>query len=132
MTLSLHVDPSAALPIWRQIEEGVLTAVGTGALAARQPVPSVRELALRLRVNPATVAKAYQHLVDAGVLEVRRGEGTFVAETSPAWNDGQQARRLAEGARRFAGVGIGLRATRGEAVEALREAWNTIDKERQE
>ncbi len=131
MPLALHVDPSAALPIWRQIEEGVLHAVATGAVGAHEAVPSVRDMALRLRVNPATVAKAYQRLVDAGVLEVRRGEGTFVAAAPPAMSDGQVARRLGEGAIRFASLGRGLGANRGEAIDALREAWNQIDKERE-
>jgi GntR family transcriptional regulator len=131
MTFALHVDPAAALPIWRQIEEGVLHAVATGAAAPRDAVPSVRDLALRLRVNPATVAKAYQRLVDAGVLEVRRGEGTFVAAAPPAMSDGQMARRLQAGAVRLASLARSLGATRGEAIDALREAWNEIDKERE-
>ena len=131
MTLSFHVDPAAALPIWRQIEEGVLHAVATGAAGPGDAVPSVRDMALRLRVNPATVAKAYQRLVDAGVLETRRGEGTFVAAAPPALSDGQVARRLAEGATRFASVGQSLGANRTQAIEALREAWQKIDKERE-
>src|SRR5262245_21250174 len=119
MPLALHIDPSAPLPIWRQIEEGVLHAVATGSVAAREGVPSVRELALRLRINPATVAKAYQRLVEAGVLEVRRGEGTFVAPTPPAWGDGQRERKLVEGATRFAGLGVSLGASSTEAIDAL-------------
>ena len=131
MALSLHIDPAAALPIWRQIEEGVLHAVSTGAITPREAVPSVRDMALRLRVNPATVAKAYQRLVDAGVLEVRRGEGTFVAERPSALSDRQVARRLEEGATRFASLGQSLGATRGDAIDSLREAWQEIDKERE-
>lgn len=131
MALSFHIDPAAALPIWRQIEEGVLHAVSTGAAAPGDAVPSVRDMALRLRVNPATVAKAYLRLVDAGVLETRRGEGTFVAAAPPALSDGQMARRLAEGATRFASVGQSLGANRTQAIEALREAWQKIDKERE-
>jgi GntR family transcriptional regulator len=131
MPLNVHIDPSAALPIWRQIEEGVLHAVAIGAMAAGDAVPSVRDMALRLRVNPATVAKAYQQLVEAGVLEVRRGEGTFVAARPPGMGEGQVARRLDEGATRFASLGRSLGATRGEAIEALRGAWQEIDKERE-
>ena len=85
MRRGLQVNPSDATPIWSQIEEGVRRLVASGALAAGSAVPSVRELARDLRVNPATVAKAYQRLTDAGVLSVRRGEGTFVAQTPPGY-----------------------------------------------
>ena len=84
MSRSLTVDPGDAAPIWRQIEQGVRRLVASGALRPGSPVPSVRELSLELRVNPATVAKAYQRLTQAGVLAMRRGEGTFVADSPPA------------------------------------------------
>ncbi len=82
--LLLRVDPTDPRPIWRQIEEGLLHAIGRGEFAVGSPVPSVRDLARQLRVNPNTVVKVYQHLADQGVVEVRRGEGTFVAGLPPA------------------------------------------------
>ncbi|MGH9398837.1 MAG: GntR family transcriptional regulator, partial [Thermoanaerobaculia bacterium] len=94
MTRSLHVDPTDATPIWSQIEEGVRRLVACGALAAGGPVPSVRELARELRVNPATVAKAYQRLTDAGLLAVKRGEGTYVSDSPPAMGRGERAKAL--------------------------------------
>ena len=71
------------MPVWKQIEDGVRRLVAMGALRAGGPVPSVRELARDLRVNPMTVSKAYQRLSEAGLLEVRRGEGTFVSPGAP-------------------------------------------------
>ena len=79
MTRAIDVDPADAVPIWRQIEDGVRRLVACGGMRPGEAVPSVRDLARDLRVNPATVAKAYQRLTDEGLLEVRRGEGTFVA-----------------------------------------------------
>ncbi|HEY0787917.1 MAG TPA: GntR family transcriptional regulator, partial [Thermoanaerobaculia bacterium] len=73
----LQINPTDSVPIWKQIEEEVRRLVALGAFKPGTAVPSVRELAQRLRINPATVAKAYQRLTDAGVLAVRRGEGTF-------------------------------------------------------
>ena len=84
MREALRVDPGDAVPIWRQIEEGLRRMVASRALPPGSPVPSVRDMARELRVNPATVSKAYQRLVDAGILAVKRGEGTFVAEGAPA------------------------------------------------
>jgi GntR family transcriptional regulator len=131
MPRALRVDPADARPIWSQIEEGVLHLVATGSLAAGAPVPSVRDLARELQVNPATVSKAYQRLTDAGVLSVRRGEGTFVSERPPAFSDGQRVRRLAGGAARYAALATGLGASRGEAVDTLRQEWNRLGGERE-
>jgi len=63
----LQLDPTDAVPIWRQIEVGVQLLIASGKLAAGAPVPSVRDLARELQVNPATVSKAYQRLVEAEI-----------------------------------------------------------------
>ena len=69
MPRAIEIDPASAAPIWLQIEEQVRRLVAAGVLAPGAPVPSVRELSRSLRINPATVAKAYQRLTDAGVLQ---------------------------------------------------------------
>src|SRR5258708_12526354 len=74
------INPTDPAPIWRQIEEGVRRMIALGALQPGASVPSVRDLAKDLRVNPNTVARAYQRLTEGGVLAVKRGEGTYVAE----------------------------------------------------
>ena len=126
MARSLRVDPSDATPIWSQIEEGVRRLVASGALAPGGAVPSVRELARDLRVNPATVAKAYQRLTDAGVLAVRRGEGTFVAETPPAMGRVERRRELSGGATRYAALAVTLGSTADEAAGELSSAWKRL------
>lgn len=131
MAIGLQVAPADPRPIWRQIEEGVLHLVATGALPASTAVPSVRELARELQVNPATVAKAYQRLVDGGVLQVRRGEGTFVASAPPALREREVAARLSSGAERYAALGWSLGVSRGAAADALRAAWNGQREERE-
>ena len=107
----IRVDPTLPVPIWSQIEEAVRYLVASGRLRPGDLLPSVRDLARDQRVNPNTVAKAYQRLVEAGILETRRGEGTFVAERPPAMPAAEMERVLREG------------ATRGEAVQALQAAW---------
>lgn len=130
MSRPLHVDPSDATPIWAQIEAGVRRLVASGAVAAGAAVPSVRELARELRVNPATVSKGYQRLVDAGVLVVRRGEGTFVAASPPVMNRAERWRELEVAAAKFATVARTLGASRADADEALRAAWQRFEAER--
>ena len=120
---ALRIDPSSATPIWSQIEDGVRRLVASRALKPGAAVPSVRDLARDLRVNPATVAKAYQRLTDAGVLTVRRGDGTYVAEAPPAMSRAERARILREAAGRFADLASTLGVPREEAEDALRTAW---------
>jgi len=119
----IRVDATLPTPIWSQIEEGVRHLVASGALRPGNALPSVRDLARELRINPNTVAKAYQRLAEAGILETRRGEGTFVADRPPAMPPAERARLLREGATRLAMLAVNLGATRTEAVSALQAAW---------
>ncbi len=119
----LKVDPRDAVPIWRQIELGVQRLVGTGALAPGAALPSVRDLARELQVNPMTVSKAYQRLAEDGVLEVRRGEGTFVREGAPRLGRADRQRALREGALRYVGLAGTLGASRDEATSEVERCW---------
>jgi GntR family transcriptional regulator len=128
MAHGLSIDPADAVPIWRQIEHGVRRLVASGTLRAGTAAPSVRELAQDLGVNPATVSKAYQRLIDAGLLEVRRGEGTFVAASRPVARE-ERERALHEGASRFVALATALGTSRGEALAEVREAWAEAEAE---
>ncbi|HWZ87066.1 MAG TPA: GntR family transcriptional regulator [Thermoanaerobaculia bacterium] len=120
---TLRIDPSDAAPIWSQIEEGLRRLVASGAIAPGAAVPSVRDLARELRINPATVAKAYQRLTEAGILTVRRGDGTYVADAPPAMSRAERSRVLRESAARFASLAATLGVSQDEAAEALAAAW---------
>jgi GntR family transcriptional regulator len=122
----VRIDPADPRPIWRQIEESVRHLVASGALAAGASVPSVRDLARDLQVNPATVSKAYQRLTDAGVLTVRRGEGTYVNDSPPELPAAERNRKLLQGALRYASLAVTIGAARDEAGETLEEAWRSL------
>ncbi|HKA35425.1 MAG TPA: GntR family transcriptional regulator [Thermoanaerobaculia bacterium] len=126
MSRSLRVNPADATPIWSQIEEGMRRLVASGALAPAAAVPSVRDLARELSVNPATVAKAYQRLSDSGVFVVRRGEGTFVADSPPSMRKEERRRELSDGAVRYASLAATLGATLPESAEELSSAWKGL------
>ena len=119
----IRIDPADATPIWSQIEESLRRLVASGALKPGAAVPSVRDLARELNVNPATVAKAYQRLTDAGVLAVRRGEGTYVADAPPAMSRAERTRILRDAAVRYASVAATLGAEEKDAADALAAAW---------
>ncbi|HEX6368812.1 MAG TPA: GntR family transcriptional regulator [Longimicrobium sp.] len=74
-----RVEASSPVPIYAQIVGQVRSAVAAGELAEGDPLPSVRQLAGELRVNPNTVAQAYRELEREGITYVQRGQGTFVA-----------------------------------------------------
>ena len=123
----LDIDPAAAAPIWCQIEDGMRRLVASGALPVGTAVPSVRELARELRVNPATVSKAYQRLTADGALEVRRGEGTFVAERPAGAQAAERKRILKAGAARFVEAARSMGVREEEAIAAISAAWREIN-----
>ncbi len=88
----IAVDPNDTRPLYVQIVDEVRRALVLGTLAVDDPLPSVRQLAGDLRINPNTVSQAYRELERDGVVEVRRGQGTFIANASV---NGAQRRSLA-------------------------------------
>lgn len=131
MSRGLTVDPTDAVPLWRQIEESVRRLVASGALKPGAAVPSVRDLARELAINPATVAKGYQRLVDAGILAVKRGEGTFVAEKPPAVPRGEREKELEGGAMRYAALAVTLGVPNEEAVERVKGSLGFLRRKRE-
>ena len=89
------IDETDRTPLHAQVERGILSAIATGRLAVGAQLPTVRQLAVDLKVNANTIAKVYAHLERTGVLETRRGVGSFVS-TAPG-----AARSAAEHTRRL-------------------------------
>jgi len=77
----VSIDTADARPIYVQIMDEIKRAVVVGTVSPHDSLPSVRQLAADLRVNPNTVQQAYRELERAGRVYVRRGQGTFVAES---------------------------------------------------
>ena len=92
--MDLRIDAASAVPIYAQVVEQIKSLVATRALRAADPVPSVRDLAARLRINRNTASKAYQILEAEGVLETRAGQGTFVGQEGPRWSQQERMSRL--------------------------------------
>jgi len=78
----IRIDSSSGVPIWQQIVSQGIRQIVSGSILAGDRLPTVRELAGDLRINPNTVAKAYQELERSGYVETRRGLGTFVSDTT--------------------------------------------------
>jgi GntR family transcriptional regulator len=82
--LLVAVDPKHPTPIYVQLDQGIRAAIATGRLPAGAQLPTVRQLAVELKVNANTVARVYADLERSGVVETRRGVGTFAAARQPA------------------------------------------------
>ena len=91
----VSIDPHDPTPIYAQLERGLRAAIVTNRLRPGDQLPTVRQLAVDLRVNANTVARVYAELERAGVIETRRGVGSFITagrtEARPAE---EKARRL--------------------------------------
>ena len=83
-SLLVRLDDADPAPIYSQIERAIRAAIATSRIAKGDQLPTVRQLAVELRVNANTVAKVYSDLERDGVLETRRGVGTFVLEARTA------------------------------------------------
>jgi GntR family transcriptional regulator len=77
----ISVDPRDATPIYAQVERGLRAAIATGRLGPGDQLPTVRQLAVELQVNANTVARVYGELERAGVIETKRGVGSFISAT---------------------------------------------------
>jgi GntR family transcriptional regulator len=81
--LDFLIDPKSGVPFYRQIIEQVKFAIARGGLAPGDQLPTVRQLAVDLSINPNTVIRAYRELEIEGVLETHQGSGTFVGQRKP-------------------------------------------------
>jgi GntR family transcriptional regulator len=96
-----RIDPRSSTPLYAQIAGRIKLAIAAGELRPAAALPSVRQLAAELRVNPATVVQAYRDLEAEGFVEIRHGAGTFVRELAPARRARERAREASALVRRL-------------------------------
>jgi GntR family transcriptional regulator len=92
----LMIDTSSAVPVYAQIVDQVRRAIATGVLKSGDCLPSLRDTALKLRVNARTVANAYKQLEIEGIIETRHGAGSYVTATAAAPSDNYRRETLAK------------------------------------
>jgi GntR family transcriptional regulator len=93
MLKSLRIDNSG-VPIYVQIRDQMLRAIGAGVLRPGEQLPTMRQVAVALKVDLNTVRHAYDDLADAGAIVVLRARGTYVADKPPAVDPQKQAQRM--------------------------------------
>ncbi|HEX9382440.1 MAG TPA: GntR family transcriptional regulator [Gemmatimonadaceae bacterium] len=118
---TFSVDSTSPTPIYAQLDRSIRAAIATGELEQGAQLPTVRQLAVDLAVNANTVARVYAQLERDGILETRRGVGTFVRESpSPQAARAHRERELRELIRRFVGDAALLGFTLSELITQLR------------
>jgi GntR family transcriptional regulator len=125
------IDPTDPTPLYAQLERAIRVAIATGRLRTDDKLPTVRQLAVELRINANTVAKVYGELERAGVLETRRGVGSFVRELggkATALHD--RERQLMGLADRFLAGAATLGYSADEAIGLLKTRWMDSKRER--
>lgn len=120
-----RIDSRSSTPIYAQIAARVRVAVAAGELKTGDGLPSVRALAARLRVNPATVVQAYRELETEGLVQMRQGAGTYVTDVTPE----RRARERALDARRLVRELLAEAARRGISAADLAQALDAELKE---
>ena len=92
----LRLDLQSGVPVYRQIIDQVRGGIASGALSVGDQLPTVRQLAVDLSINPNTVVRAYRELELGGLLETHQGTGTFISAQKVRGGEEQRARQLSQ------------------------------------
>jgi GntR family transcriptional regulator len=114
-----QIDPRSPTPLYAQIATRLRLAIAAGELAAGASLPSVRQLAARLRINPATVVQAYRDLETEGFVEMRQGTGTYVRDVESQRRAGERAEQAVALVRRMMGEAGRMGLSIEELVAAI-------------
>ena len=120
-SLHLQIDPHTGVPVYRQMMDQIKYYLASGVLQPGDQLPSIRELAQKLSVNPTTVVKAYTELQHGQVIEMRHGKGVFVAERSLRMSDREREKALRRIARQLAVEAAQMKASPGLVVQIVEE-----------
>src|SRR5579872_7522167 len=122
----IRVQSSLGVPIYQQIESQVKHAIAAGALKQDDTLPPVRKLAAELRINPNTVARAYQNLERDGILRTVPGGGCYVNGESLGLLRSEKLRRLRPMATQLAVEARQLRLSRADLLQLLETACDEL------
>jgi len=116
-----RIDARSPVPLYAQIADRLRVAIAAGELKSGDALPSVRQLAARLRVNPATVVQAYRDLEDSGFVEMRQGAGTYVRDIAADRRATERAKQAAALLRHMLGEAARLGLSTRDMLEAIEQ-----------
>jgi GntR family transcriptional regulator len=125
-----RLDPQSGVPVYRQLIDQVLGGMAAGSLAGGHQLPTVRQVAVDLSINPNTVVRAYRELEIRGVLETQQGTGTFISHQKIKRDDVERQRQLTQLVGEFVARAGAAGYSIGELLEELRERQNGSERTR--
>lgn len=115
--LAFRLDGASGVPVYRQLIDQVLVAIASGSLKAGDQLPTVRQLAVDLSINPNTVVRAYKELEIRGILTTQQGTGTFITKQEVRLDEAQRQKRLAQ----MVGEFVARAGAEGYSLDELRQ-----------
>jgi GntR family transcriptional regulator len=128
--LQFRLDLHSGVPVYRQIIDQVIGGVAAGALTAGDQLPTVRQLAVDLSINPNTVIRAYRELEIRGLLETQQGTGTFITHQKVRRDDAERQRVLTQLISEFVARAGSAGFTVDELIEQLEDFQAETGKKR--
>ncbi|MHC4475730.1 MAG: GntR family transcriptional regulator [Planctomycetota bacterium] len=132
MIIFVRIEPTSAVPIYRQIIDQVKYQVATGVLKQGDRVPSVRQLASQLAVNQNTVLKVYNELCRDNVLRIERGNGTFVSAGKQTIAAAQRKKTVANALREAVVQAVHLAVGIEQMKELLEREYQRIKSDQEQ
>ena len=124
-TFQFRLDLKSGVPVYRQLIDQVLIAIASGQISAGDQLPTVRQLAVELSINPNTVVRAYKELEIRGMLTTQQGTGTFITTKKVKSDEAQRQKRLSQ----MVGEFVARVSTEGYTVDDILERLGEIGNE---
>ncbi|GAC19393.1 GntR family transcriptional regulator [Paraglaciecola arctica] len=118
--INFILDPKNGVPLYRQIINQIRFGIASGQLKSGEQLPTVRALAVELKINLNTIAKAYKELEIQSVLESQQGTGTFISSTKVELNHDERAKKLTDTCSEFLSVTNAYGFSHKEIIEKLK------------
>ena len=118
---AFRLDGHSGVPVYRQLIDQVQAAVASGTLATGDQLPTVRQVAVELAINPNTVSRAYREMEIRGMLDTQQGTGTFVADWKVEYSKDEKERKLAQLVGEFVSRAGAAGFTLKQLIKALKE-----------
>jgi GntR family transcriptional regulator len=127
---AFRLDAHSGVPVYRQLIDQVQAAIATGSLSVGDQLPTVRQVAVDLVINPNTVLRAYREMEIRGTLDTQQGSGTFIADKKIEYAKGERERQLNQLTGEFVSRAGSAGFTVEQLLKALRELSSTTDSRR--
>src|ERR1700693_4058058 len=121
-SVAFRLDLHSGVPVYRQIIDQVLGWMATGAVQPGDQLPTVRQVAVDLAINPNTVQRAYREMEIRGVLETQQGTGTFISQQKVKHDEVERQRQLTQ----LAGEFVSRAGAAGFTIEELQEQLHDL------